>query len=164
MFCRRLKISTVNWRYGETGRRQQARLLRTKKARKTAWHEKPDFLALRKKWYAKLKKKGFKDAELIDWKTGDSYECMEGISKADLKRCYTPDKQRYYELARQWLWDLRERKDVSKRDLTIWGHHSDGRSYRWIEQKTGIKRGTTERVVAMLREQMLDAYVRGGSE
>lgn len=78
---------------------------------------------LQQKWYKKLAKSGFKDIEdpsrqdnpLIHW---DSIE---------FQRYWTPDafveKQRYYELARQMLFDF---KFKSKRDKKIWELHADG--------------------------------------
>lgn len=39
----------------------------------TKWYQKDSFLALRKKWYAKLASDGFVDTETIDWSTGDAH-------------------------------------------------------------------------------------------
>jgi len=78
------------------------------------------FVQLQKKWYAKLQKEGFADIETI----GPDGEPMHFLtsghgcyaSNLDAFRKWSPDKQRYYELARNHYWNMPdedpERKDA----------------------------------------------------
>lgn len=139
------------------------------------WYQDPKFLALRKQWYGKLKKRGFHDMELHDWSTGESYECLDGISQADVKRTYTRGQERYYQLAVQWVLVMRKRlgprnaRDLDlpqtvRRDVRIWKMHADGAPNRLIGEKLRISKGTAATVIRRERELMLREYREGGYE
>jgi hypothetical protein len=82
-----------------------------------------DFLKLRKEWYEKLRAEGFEDQEIIDWRTGDAWERMQGISQQDVCDTYTPEAERYYQLANQFLWELRGGADLEAGMAKIVGEH-----------------------------------------
>ncbi len=68
------------------------------------------FNALQKEWYAKLKEEGFHDIETIG-SNGDAYPLMTSgagcySSSLDVLRKWSPDKQRYFELARAHYWTM----------------------------------------------------------
>ena len=69
------------------------------------WYENPEFLQLRAEWYKKLEDTGFSDIENIYWETGISGERLNGMSSMDMVRQWSPEKQRWYELARQFSWE-----------------------------------------------------------
>lgn len=95
------------------------------------WHADPKLLALRAKWYAKLKKSGFNDIEMIRRDDGESFERLRGVSRHDVERTWTPATQRYFELAVQWLREIEargapeQRKGEAKGNLAIWALHAE---------------------------------------
>lgn len=139
------------------------------------WHEQRAFLEERKKWYAKLKKEGFDDIENIEWNTGASYECLNGVSNADVCDSWTHGKERYYQLANQFLWELRKRasrdrrrKSPERKDwgrvLRIWKLHAEGASIRDIVKKVGFYRSGVHKVVVDMRTEMLAWHQEEGGE
>lgn len=95
-----------------------------------------EFLALKRKWYAKLDKEGFKDIEneaglLKKW---SSYWLRSKHTSATFDA-----KQEYYRLAGQFLHDY---QFGSALDRIIWEMHSEGDSVRGIAvalKKRGFK-------------------------
>lgn len=122
------------------------------------WYQSKDFLALRHKWYNKANRGSrYKDIEFTDWETGDSGNLLRGMSLADMERRWRPDKQRYYELARQHHWTLEERKPRPKRvHRRIWQLHSEGVSQANIATQLKVGRGTVAKVIRKEREIMLE--------
>ena len=118
------------------------------------YHESKKFLALRKKYYAKLKKAGFEDIEITDWSTGDSGNLLRGFGHMDAVRRWTPDKERYYQLARQMNFTLAERK-YPKEERKIWGLHAEGVSFRAIERRLGVPRNRVSRIVRRIEKEMI---------
>lgn len=112
---------------------------KTRSARKRgekAWYRTEEFLKLRKKWYGKLKKSGFDDLEYTNWDTGQPSPFVTRGSTADLARKYKPAVARYYELANQFLWEMREKPGRWKKgDIPIWREHAAGKT---AEQIAGI--------------------------
>ena len=155
-------------------KRRQRRLLAAARRREKprTQYEQPDFLKQRKEWYEILKKEGFKDIENIDFRTGQaggeggSAGMLQGISEADILGTWTPDKQRYYELARQHYWTMYNRvwsgrlRKKRHRNLKIWQLHSEGVSYRKILKLVGCSFLTVSRVVVSEREKMLEGVKR----
>lgn len=132
-----------------------------------SWYEKRDFLKLRRQWYRKLKRAGFHDLELIDWSTGEAYECLDGISQADVVNSYTPEAEEYYRMAVQWgtVMEARRKKRQAKhlglppvlkaRDIRIWKLHADGKSFRHIAHRLRIGKGAVAGLIRRERERML---------
>ena len=118
------------------------------------FYQTPEFLRLRREFYKKLKDKGFKDIENIDWATGDSGNLLNGFGHMDAVRRWSPESQRYYELARQKANNMRSRK-YSKDDRRIWRLHAEGQSFRAIERTTGIPRARVSRTVKRIAKEIL---------
>mgnify|MGYP001166800900 CR=1 FL=1 len=118
------------------------------------YYESREFLKLRREFYEKLKDDGFKDIEITDWSTGESGNLLRGFGHMDAVRRWTPDKERYYQLARQKAHKLRSRK-YSKEDRKVWRLHAEGESFRGIERRTGVPRGRVSRIVKRIAEEML---------
>ncbi len=119
------------------------------------YYESREFLKLRKESYAKLAEAGFKDIEITDWKTGESGNLLRGFGHMDAVRRWTPDRERYYQLARQKGHKLRARK-YSKEDRQVWRMHAEGQSFRGIERSTGVPRGRVSRIVKRIEQEMLN--------
>lgn len=85
-----------------------------------------DFEELKTYWYQKLKESGFEDIET-------PYGCFKDSPERRLRRDYTPDrfqeKQEYYRLASQLLFDHSFRSSFDKK---VWGLHTEGFSLREI--------------------------------
>jgi hypothetical protein len=118
------------------------------------YYQTQDFLELRRKYYQKLKDKGFRDIENIDWSTGDSGNLLNGFGHMDAVRRWSHESQRYYELARQKAKDLRSRI-YSKDDRKVWRLHAEGHSFRAIERDTGIPRARVSRIVKRIAKEIL---------
>ena len=118
------------------------------------FYQTPEFLRLRREFYKKLKDKGFRDIENIDWSTGDSGNLLNGFGHMDAVRRWSPESQRYYELARQKASNMRSRK-YSKDDRRIWRLHAEGQSFRAIERTTGIPRARVSRTVKRIAKEIL---------
>jgi len=118
------------------------------------YYQTEEFLRLRRKYYQKLKDKGFRDIENIDWSTGDSGNLLNGFGHMDAVRRWSPESQRYYELARQKAKDMRSRK-YSNDDRRVWRLHAEGHSFRAIERATGIPRARVSRTVKRIAKEIL---------
>ena len=118
------------------------------------YYQTEEFLKQRKEYYDKLKKEGFRDIEITDWSTGDSGNLLMGFGHMDAVRRYTPEDQRYYELARQKAQNLRSRK-YTKDDRIVWRLHAQGTSFRAIERETGIPRSRVSRIVKRIAKEIL---------
>lgn len=88
-----------------------------------------DYVTLRTYWYAKLKKSGFKDIELMNGQISD-------WPRERLERDWTPEqraeKQEYFRVASQMYWEYKFKNKIEKQ---IWWHHCEGLSYREIAEK-----------------------------
>lgn len=121
-----------------------------------AFYETKEFQKLEKEWYDKLKADGFVDIEYrVAGKPG---EFLVGPNPEYFLRRYSPDKERYYELARQWLWYLRaKRPNPGKMVKRVWALHTEGKSIADICQATEYTRGQVARVVRQQKDRMLEA-------
>lgn len=103
-----------------------------------------DLKALQKKWYKKLKDKGFND---IEYPLNPRQELKE-YHDSFFKKRYSPEmfvqKQRYYELASQLVYTL---KFNSERDKKIWAMHAVGTDYATIAKKHKVSYNTVERTI-----------------
>lgn len=92
------------------------------------------FRSLRSAWYAKLKKKGFRDLEYTPQGADDSTEYIQTGSLAVIARQYKPETLHYY---RRWSCYLSYCKHniKSKKEQAILQLYSDGISYRGITKQ-----------------------------
>lgn len=120
----------------------------------------PKFLALQKKWYAKLEKSGFEDIE-----DGEHLKMSRGQRLAEVvkagKYSFQSSKQEYYRLAGFFLYD---HTFESTKDKIIWEVHSQGMAYREISsfmlKKHNIDMAQTQvlETIHRLRKKMLEHY------
>lgn len=118
---------------------------------------KDDFEKLQKKWYAKLKKSGFEDAESDEY----NLKVWSSVFFAHRSISQIQAKQAYYQMATNFLVDY---KFENERDKIIWEYHSNGMSVRDIGKvlrKVGIRMNfmTVWRVVNKMRAKMYDMYM-----
>lgn len=119
--------------------------------------KKDSFKELQAKWYGKLKKEGFEDAEIDEdnlklWST--RFFARHSIEQIQAK-------QAYYQMAENFLNDY---KFETKRERIIWEYHSNGISVRDIVlvlRKVRIKTGrqTIWTTVKRLQKKMYDMYM-----
>ncbi len=137
--------------------RQKWDRTRNVEGRPKAWNETPEFLALFEKWNKKLlevsKTDGMgKDIEMFRRVDGEAFERMNGIREGDILATWSPGQQRYFEMARQWLWVLREPGGTSKLRpkstpkcwIRMWELYSEGKGIDKIQatmQREGYGRG-----------------------
>lgn len=126
------------------------------------WYSQPDFLAERKKWYAKLAKKGFDDIERIDWDTGEpQWALKRSVCYGNMTKVLAEDGGRgeYYRVARWFAADL-ERGDpkLPKKQVKAWRMHSEGAFNRQIADAQGVTYRTATRWLSRMREMMLEKY------
>lgn len=120
---------------------------------------KPDYDKLKKKWYAKLAKEGFKDIESDE----DSLKTYSNIFAQKHSPEQTLAKIEYYRMAEHFL---NEYKFASKLDQIIWEYHSNGISMRNIakllKQARVARTNRTDvwKLVKRLRFKMYEMYVR----
>ncbi len=118
------------------------------------YYDTPEFLELRKEFYTRLKESGFRDIENTDWSTGDSGNLLNGFGHMDAVRRWSPESQRYYELARQKAHNMRSHR-YTKDERVVWRLHAQGVSFRAIERKTGIPRARVSRTVKRIAKEIL---------
>jgi hypothetical protein len=119
-----------------------------------------------------LEKEGFRDHEHIDFQTGDVGHTFRYSPTGDLRRSYSPDRERYYQLAVQWTWELRDLLprvkaiglDIKPLEviITIWDIHANGGTWKEAAKAASTKRAPVtvyqvQRIVNMNREAMLRA-------
>lgn len=122
--------------------------------RKTPWYETPEFLALRKEWYDKLKAEGHRDIEIVDWRTGEAGNLLLGFSEADARKTYTPEAEAYYLAAERHVGRLEGKPGVSAELVTCWTLHAQGCSNREIERRTGVPREKVARLIRAEQQNM----------
>lgn len=118
-------------------------------------------LALRREWYKKLARSGFKDAEKM--RRDGEMELVEFhthyISARYSVEAYLA-KVSYFQMAGAFLWG---HKWKSKREKNLWALHVDGVSNRKIAQKIGKSPSFVDQLIRRLSKLMLsevyyDAY------
>lgn len=88
------------------------------------------FHKLQQEWYAKLVAKGHQD---IEWATNPNSDFL--VNPASKGRAYSPGKQLYFAMARNFLTHFRFTSRIEKR---AWTMHTEGEPYRDI--LTALKR------------------------
>lgn len=105
---------------------------------------KKELQKLQKKWYNKLAKSGFKDIENIFVPN----EPLRHWDSIEFQRYFTPatftEKQRYYELAGQLLYDFKFRKS---RDKEIWRMHTQGIAQHKIAKAVDLSITTVNKII-----------------
>lgn len=104
----------------------------------TPWHKSAEFLKLQRKWYQKLKASGFKDIEI-----SEENPLLLGFGNNDARRKWTPEKQRYYELASQYRW----RFHPDSQEYRVFSYHAEGISYANIAKLVPWSKTTIYRFV-----------------
>ncbi len=107
------------------------------------------FKELQQKWYAKLAKSGFVDAE----DTKQEHVPLKAWHNFYFTRRYTPltfeAKRKYFDTAAQWgaahIFD-------SPKDKEIWSLHCEGDSIREIEKKLKVYKDLVHSTIVRLRE------------
>lgn len=117
------------WKDTPETRRAWARKMTADRTR--AWHQQPGFLKLRWEWYKKLRKSGFVDMENHRRVDGEAFERLNGVSRADIFKTYSPDKERYHQLAEHFLGEMRDGTEPipgppkrRKTMLKVWEQHA----------------------------------------
>ncbi len=115
-----------------------------------------DFQLLQDKWYAKLKKSGFEDAEKDEQSLKQYSSGLMGTQRESysVRKVYYDSVQDYYIMAEHFL---NEHKFKSN-ERTIWSLHSQGISARDIALSTKSSKSVVSRKICQLRHQMFDLY------
>ena len=124
-------------------------------------YDSPEFIALRRDWYAKLAASGFEDAEEFD---GSRFikRGTHATRRAVTKQAASL-RGDYYRRAGQWLW---ERVWPSRLERRCWEYHSEGMStyHGLMRRALGNHRGYTTRLILdrLARERtMMGDWLRG---
>lgn len=121
----------------------------------------PEELELVRKWDAILKKDGFKDVEITDYTNGQRGNLLKGMSHMDMLRTYTPEKERYYQLAQQWYHHHLAIRPTDVRVRASWWLHSQGWSMADIGIALGVNRQRISDWINVEKASMLDAVKHG---
>lgn len=120
-----------------------------------------EFKEVQRFWYQKLKDEGFKDAEnpetgmLHHWSTNIFLSYTED---AVSRLVSLPHKQRYYELASQFIYTSEFKTIVAKNPHyeMIWKMHAEGTSYRVIGTSVNLHLVTVHQIVKRMAKVMLE--------
>lgn len=128
-----------------------------------SWHNKPDFLALRKKWYAKLAADGFKDMEIIDWRTGESKEVLapNAVTRHKILHTYGqswPLVEDFFRAARAHVHviELEPHPEDLKEAFYIFAH--EGLSYHAISRRMAPKSTYFRRRISRFVKQQVPRF------
>lgn len=125
--------------------------------------KKPESLAsLKKKWYAKLEKSGFEDAERPEFDRYALKSSSDKFNTADTVRDYYA-KTEYYSMARKFLHDYKFSSNLEK---VIWEYHTEGISVRNIAKllkkvKFKMNKDKVNAVTMRLEKEMKKLYLVG---
>ncbi len=134
-------------------------LSRMVKKKDREWYQEPRFLELRKKWYEKLEKKGFEDIEHTSWDTGeagDKFKAGGFRCAADVQRRFGWDKVRYYELACQRVWEMREEGVWDDETIEIFEFHAGGWTNKDIHRAMGVPKRRISKIIKEQRSKFRD--------
>lgn len=114
-----------------------------------------DLIALRKRWYKILKRKGFDDIEVLA-PNGRFYDLLRYPFRMDLNSPQRKVQQKYFSLARAFVYEFSFKNSFQKK---VWLQHSEGISYRKIARamKTGEMR--VYKTICRLRKKMMESYL-----
>jgi hypothetical protein len=125
------------------------------------WYEDPDFVKLKKEWYDKLEEEGFQDAESHRWGPGGKGRPREMLnghgsfsSQREFEKTYSEDKQRFYELCRQFYWYMWRRGMRADR-LQVWEQYAAGVPYYRLVPPEGWTKYETQNLVDRWKRMML---------
>ena len=118
-----------------------------------------EFLKLQDKWYKKLEKSGFEDAEKKGYLKWSFSQNMTRTSERD-KVSVHENKEEYYRLAGHFLYDY---KFENKKHEHIWQFHSEGKTLEEIQillKKYRIKLAITQikNAIHKMRDEMFEFY------
>jgi hypothetical protein len=115
----------------------------------------PEFKALRAKWYARLARAGFKDAEVVghhqDFIKNPVTRHLYGGAKEG-RGFHAGVRREYYEAAQDWY--RRNKKWISPLHKKVWKLHSEGMTGREIDEKLGLAPEKAKSCVRQVRQAM----------
>lgn len=124
------------------------------------FYETPEFIKQQKEWYDLLADDGFQDIEQMDWVKKDFRERLLGngcfSSAGEAIRAYSPDLQRFWELAHQFYWWLREHSDEKPEHIEMWRLYLDENSYAGVGRQFGVSTGTATKHIKRMERVMLN--------
>lgn len=100
------------------------------------YYETEEFMKEQRKWYAKLKSKGFKEIEHHEHATMKPMNLLNGFSAMDAVRRYSDEVRDYFYRATQHLLELRKRYHTRTWQYKAWMWHADGLPYSEIAKRT----------------------------
>lgn len=112
------------------------------------------FKQLRKAWYDKLAKAGFKDSENLNG-TLKMYEADHFKVRAKRHPGQTIDREYYYTQATHFL---NVHKFSSARERKIWELHANGAYYREIAKQLKISKSWVGKVVEKIRSKLYEHH------
>lgn len=129
--------------------------------REKPWYQRPEVVAERQKWYAKLAAEGFKDIEYHDRKTGDSLPVLRGFSPMDAVRYYRPDAAEFYRLAEHHILSVVKEYGEDTWQAKAWTLFSKGVGLKPIADQikkslVGVTKFTRLEKEKMLLSQQID--------
>lgn len=116
--------------------------------------ETPEFLALKAKWYSKLKKKGFVDIEFVS-NTGLQLPVLRGMSATDVKKSVSrwgTSRMEYFRLAEHHLLAVEAKHGLKSWQYKAWLAHSEGCGMPSIMLK--VPRQRRSRVLSFIKAQV----------
>lgn len=124
---------------------------------------KETFKQLQKRWYGKLKEKGFEDIEKNEYEFKSVPNSTYKFTQKARMHSNSPDygKQEYYLMASHFL---NEHKFASKLESAVWAYHSEGLSYRNISRILSAAKVSKKSkdqisfIVKRLRQIMFELY------
>lgn len=123
------------------------------------WYARRDFLRLRKEWYDKLEKSGFEDVEHTSWDTGEAGMQFKGggfRSAGDVQRRFSWSKVRYYQLAAQRVWTMREEGCWDAEEIEIFDLHAQGATQKEIWEALGCSKRRIRETIKQQKELFRD--------
>ncbi len=129
------------------------------KPSKRAWHQTPEFLAERRKWYDKLKKSGFRDVEIHNWRDGSAWERTNGFSQMDgLKAGLHEDRGQlnsdYWYRAKQYQRCVARAHGAASLEYKAWRRYVDGEGPAAIAAKLETNVWRVEAAIKKLQKSM----------
>lgn len=119
-----------------------------------AFYETKKFKALQERWYNRLAKDGFKDAEVF--KENNVY--LRDLHSTYFQKKYDPKAFRYKQIYYEKAVDYVHRMPwfMSAYEFTVWHLHADGKSLRDIARELETKIGRIHKIIRRLSKMMLE--------
>lgn len=112
------------------------------------------FIALKRKWYQKLKKAGFDDIEVMA-KDGNLYDLLRYPLRFDPSSPERIAQQKYFNLARSFIYDYKFKNKFEKK---CWEFHAEGLPYRKIASILKKDRNFVYNIILRIRKKMVEIY------